>query len=142
MRAVVLILWLVAEVWLLQAAADRVGVVATALWLLLAVGIGSMVIRLQGLRTMLRAQEAVARGERPSLELIDGSLGVAAGMLLVFPGLVSDCLALPLLLPPLRHMLARYAERSLRRRYPDLREGVVIQGEYREASRPQLPPYE
>ncbi|TJY61898.1 FxsA family protein [Sinimarinibacterium sp. CAU 1509] len=139
MRAVVLILWLVAEVWLLQAAADRVGVVATALWLLIAVGIGSAVIRLQGLRTMLRAQEAVARGERPSLELIDGSLGVVAGMLLVFPGLASDCLALPLLIPPLRHMLTRYAERTLRRRYPDLREGVVIQGEYREASRPQLP---
>ncbi len=139
MRAVVLILWLVAEVWLLQAAADRVGVVATALWLLVAVGIGSAVIRLQGLRTMLRAQEAVTRGERPSLELIDGTLGVLAGMLLVFPGLVSDCLAVPLLLPPLRHILAHYAEQTLRRRYPDLREGVVIQGEYREASRPQLP---
>src|SRR3546814_13232743 len=72
-----------------------------------------MLIRTQGLRTWMQARASLDRGEMPVRELFDGLCLFAAGILLMTPGFFTDALALLLLLPPLRHLLAERLVRSM-----------------------------
>lgn len=81
-------------------------------WVTLAVVIGTAVagigvLQRQGLTMMLRTQEAVMRGEPPVGAMMDGAMTVMAGVLLIMPGLITDTLGLLLLVPPVRHFIAR-----------------------------------
>ena len=106
--------------WLLIAAVIAIPVaeiavfIKTAQWIgllaavLLAVGgalIGLMLVRAQGLRTMMRAKTLIDRGEMPVMEMFDGLCVALAGGLLILPGFLSDAVALLLLLPPVRMVL-------------------------------------
>lgn len=132
MRLLLLAVWLFAEIWLLSTITDLLGVWPVVFILLAAAAAGGRVIQRHGLRVMFQSQEAMARGELPTQAVIEGSLGVIAGLLLLVPGLLSDLIALPLLLPPLRRWLAVRGERSLLKRHPELKRPVVIEGEYRQ----------
>jgi UPF0716 protein FxsA len=71
--------------------------------------VGSSVLRYQGFGVMQRMQDAVADGRPPVEPVVDGVMLLAAGLLLITPGLIADALGLLLLIPPLRHFLARTA---------------------------------
>lgn len=66
---------------------------------------GSTLLRLQGLATLRRAQEALARNELPLREVFDGMCLVFAGALLLTPGFVTDTVGGLLFLPPARYFL-------------------------------------
>lgn len=87
----------------------RIGVLATLAWVLLAAIAGIVVMRLTGLATALQLRAALARDEPPARALFDGALVAVAGLLLLFPGFVSDAIAIVLLFPPLRAALFRLA---------------------------------
>ena len=134
----------------------RIGVLATLAWLFLAAVAGIVVIRLQGLATAMAVRAALARDELPARALFDGACVVLAGLLLLFPGFVSDGLAVLLLLPPLRALLFRLVARRLRGHVTmglrrgsggaaPRRGGMVIEGELEEVEppppqRPRNPP--
>lgn len=140
----------------------RIGVLATLAWLFLAGLAGIAVIRLQGLTTAMQVRAALERDELPGRALFDGACVVAAGLLLLFPGFVSDGLGLLLMLPPLRGLLFRFLARRLKGHVAmDLRGGaggprgtggaggIVIEGEFEEVApedrrsagtQPRLPP--
>jgi UPF0716 protein FxsA len=112
--------WLVLEIWLLILIAGAAGGWVVLLMLLAGVVCGGAVIRRAGrravrtLRQTLRAQQAgePVEGDQRG----GGGLLIAAGMLLIIPGPVSDALGLLLLLPPLRGAISRAMERALQRR--------------------------
>lgn len=115
----------------------EIGVLATLAWVLLAAMAGMAVIRLQGVATALQLQAALSRNELPARALFDGACVTIAGMLLLFPGFVSDAVAILLLLPPLRALVFRLIARRVaahvsvtRAGAPPGRRGVVIEGEY------------
>jgi UPF0716 protein FxsA len=117
----ILLLLLVAtvvEITVLVLVGHAIGVLATILLLVLASVAGSWLLRREGMRTFLAFQQAVRSGRVPQREIIDGVLLAAAGVLIVLPGFVSDVLALALLLPPVRKMMAQRlitrAERQVR----------------------------
>jgi UPF0716 protein FxsA len=64
-------------------------------------------------------QSALAAGQMPTREVVDGALILLGGALLLTPGFLSDCIGLVLLLPPtrtavkrlFRPLLARWATR-------------------------------
>lgn len=82
-------------------------------WATLAIVVGTGLLGIQVLlgqswAAMWRLQEALARGEPPVAPVVDGAFLVLAGGLLVTPGLLSDAVGLLLLVPPIRHQVARW----------------------------------
>lgn len=95
---------------------------------------GTWLLRRQGLATARKAQAALERGEVPVAEAFDGFLIVAAALLMVTPGLLTDAAGLLLLVPSLRRRFGRFAIGRLMRhaqaaRGEGRRRGPVIEGE-------------
>lgn len=65
--------------------------------------VGVTIVWHQGLGVWARIRAALAAGVVPTPDLVDGGLVLAAGVLLVLPGFISDLMGLVLLLPPVRH---------------------------------------
>ncbi|HCX66864.1 FxsA family protein [Parvibaculum sp.] len=75
--------------------------------------IGATLLRVQGLTTWRRAEEAMRRGEPPVAEMLDGVFLFIAALLMVTPGLFTDCIGFALLIPPFRRAIGRYAARRI-----------------------------
>ena len=143
----------VAEIVAFVVIGGEIGVLATLAWVFLAAVAGIVIMRLQGLATALQVRAAMAHGELPAHALLVGACVTVAGLLLLFPGFVSDALAALLLVPPLRDLMFRLLARRFaghvdvtlhgaagpasgggpgRRRGAPGRRGVIIEGEFEE----------
>ncbi|MEW9835383.1 FxsA family protein [Mesorhizobium marinum] len=86
----------------------EIGVLAT-LALVVAGGlVGALLLRAQGFGLLSRVRSEVDAGRDPGQELANGVMMLAAGLLLLLPGFVTDGLGLLLLLPPVRRMAWRF----------------------------------
>ncbi|MEW2418356.1 FxsA family membrane protein [Streptomyces sp. NPDC046866] len=151
--------WLVLEIWLLGLVADAGGALAVTALLAAGLVLGVIVIKRAGRRafrsltdTFQQAQQGrPPAGPRPGPGSGNG-MTMLAGLLLIVPGLLSDLVALLLLVPPVRAWIGRRTARTLERRmaaaqsgsfadafqqarihYPD---GKVVQGEVIREDRP------
>ncbi|MCI0363581.1 MAG: FxsA family protein [Phycisphaerales bacterium] len=84
----------------------------TAWWvpILMVIGTGiagAALARWQGWQVLERIREDARAGLMPADALIDGFLILAAGILLVTPGVLSDLVGVALLIPPLRALVKR-----------------------------------
>lgn len=70
--------------------------------------IGSWLVRREGFRVWKRFNDAVASGQVPAREIVDGVLILGAGALLLTPGFFSDIFGLLMLFPPTRIMFRTY----------------------------------
>ena len=140
MPLLLLLAWTFLETLLLLRLGRSLGGGVLLLYLLASTAAGVLVMRRHGLGALQQVRAAMSRGEMPAAAMMEGLLGLAAGMLLILPGLLSDAMALVLL--ALRHRLARQIDRRMATARPDLRRPVVLEGEYRETTRPPsaLPP--
>ena len=103
-----LILFLVvplAEIWVLIEVGSVVGAVATVGLVVLTAIVGAALMRTQGLAILFRARAAMAKGEVPALELLEGAVILIAGALLLTPGFITDAAGFACLFPPLRQRL-------------------------------------
>jgi len=122
------------EIYLLIRLAGGIGFIATLGLLLIAGSAGMAVIRHQGMSALTRVQQALARGELPAREVASSGIATLGGVLLVIPGILSDLLALPCLIPALRLRLAdrliasRFIMPGAPHRPPN---DSVIEGEFR-----------
>ena len=133
--AVAFILIPLAELAVLIAVGDWIGLVPT-LVLLLAVSVaGAWLAKREGLAAWRRFQLALTEGRMPTVEVADGAMILLAGALLLTPGFLSDVIGVLLLLPPTRalarRVAPRLAERRLRRRGG--RRAVMVDGTSRPA---------
>ncbi|MDM4771215.1 FxsA family protein [Solimonas sp. SE-A11] len=140
MPLLLLLAWTFLETLLLMRLGRSLGGGVLLLYLLGSAAAGVLVMRRHGLGALQQVRSAMSRGEMPAAAMMEGLLGLAAGMLLILPGLLSDAMALLLLV--LRRRVARQIDRRMAAARPDLRRPVVIEGEYRETTRPPtaLPP--
>ncbi|MEZ5817857.1 MAG: FxsA family protein [Hyphomicrobiaceae bacterium] len=74
--------------------------------------LGSAILTRVGFSSALKVREALARGEPPVGAMLDSAMVVVAAFLLITPGLIADAVGLALLIPPVRHAIARYALRN------------------------------
>lgn len=102
-----LLLLPVTELWFLIHIGSKIGALATIALLILASAAGMALLRIQGDYAIWKAQERLQRGDLPLETVFDGLLLAMAGLLLLIPGFLTDIAALLLLLPPVRHALAR-----------------------------------
>ena len=90
------------ELWLLIQVGTGIGALPTVGLVLFTAALGALLVRYQGLSTLIRVQTALQRGEVPALEMLQGSLLLVAGLLLLVPGFLTDAIGFLLLIPSLR----------------------------------------
>lgn len=95
----------IAELAVIVAVADSIGVVNAIGLLILVSIVGAWLAKREGLGMLTRIRAALDRGEMPSREVADGFLILFAGALMITPGFLTDCLALVLLFPPTRALV-------------------------------------
>ena len=69
--------------------------------------------RLKQIRTLRRMSQSIASGEPPIKPVIDGFFLAISGALLLTPGVITDLMGISLLIPPVRHAVARWALRRV-----------------------------
>ncbi|MFV0406558.1 MAG: FxsA family protein, partial [Propioniciclava sp.] len=98
----VLLVGVIAEVWILVFAVDRLGILATVGILVGMAVLGGVLWRRQGTKALASLAEMPADAGGAGRRVTDAALVVIAGGLLILPGFISDLLALFCLLPGTR----------------------------------------
>ncbi|MFF4340614.1 FxsA family membrane protein [Kitasatospora sp. NPDC001540] len=93
--------WLVLEIWLLTVVAGWIGWFLTLLLLVGGVFLGAAVVKRAGVRAF-RAAVELSKDPQSAQPQTGTSMTVLAGVLLMVPGFLSDLLAVTFLLPPTR----------------------------------------
>lgn len=97
------------ELYVLIAVGSVLGAFPTIILIVASAGLGSFLLRQQGLATWERLQATIARHETPAYELMEGFLILLGGALLLTPGFITDAVGLMCLLPTLRQKLITIA---------------------------------
>lgn len=101
------------EIALLIRIGQSIGLLAT-LGLLIGGGIlGGLLLRWQGTSVLRSMQSTMGTGKLPGRALADTMLIGMAALLLILPGLISDILAILLLLPPVRGLIYGFLARNM-----------------------------
>lgn len=101
------------EIGLLIKVGGMIGFWPTLGIIVLTAMLGGAIIVQNGFSSALRIQEAMLRGEAPLGPILESAMVVAAGVLLITPGLIADSVGLLLLVPPLRRLAARSFARAM-----------------------------
>jgi UPF0716 protein FxsA len=131
----------VAEIVIFVLVAHWLGVALTILLVLASSLVGAWLLRESGLRALRGLRSAGMSGRAPGAELSQGLLGLLSGLLLVVPGFLTDLAGLALLVPPVRRLAGRGAQRVAERRMSSATAGTVF-GPRRVRVRPGGPPSE
>lgn len=96
-----------AELYVLIEVGGQIGGFTTIVLCVFTAALGGLIIRWQGLQTLLQARKSMAAAQHQDLaaHAQHGLLLVAAGVLLFIPGLITDTLGFLLLVPALRAWL-------------------------------------
>ena len=110
-----------AEIYVLVSVGQAIGGLSTVLLVVITAFIGSSLLRQQGWSTMAKAQQSMAEGRTPAMEMLEGVVILVSGILLLTPGFLTDGLGLLGLMPWSRHyfinhFLEKNAERVFRSR--------------------------
>jgi len=124
--AIAFILIPLAELAVLIAVGDVIGLAPTLILLLVVSLAGAWLAKQQGLTAWRRLQLALAEGRMPTVEVADGAMILLAGALLLTPGFLTDVAGILLLLPPTRALARRLAPRVAERRLRRSGRRVVI----------------
>jgi len=104
------------ELLLLIKVGQGIGALPTVALVVCTALTGAFIISRQSLTVVSRTLEALSEGRAPLGPVVDGLFLLVAGALLLTPGLITDVVALALLVPPLRRLIARTAMRWALRR--------------------------
>lgn len=104
------------ELYVIIQVGQALGALNTIGLLVLISVVGAWLVKREGLGVLRKAQARVQAGVVPGSELVEGVLILFAGALLLTPGFVTDCVAVLLLVPPVRAAVRTTAFRQLRRR--------------------------
>jgi UPF0716 protein FxsA len=97
----------VIDVLLLVPLAGEIGLPATVLVVVVTGLVGMLLVRAEGRATLRRIAGELQRGQLPADALIDGGLLIAAGALLLTPGIVTDAIGFLVTVPLTRPIFRR-----------------------------------
>ena len=87
------------EIYVLVSVGESIGGFSTVLLVVITALIGSTLLKQQGWSTMAKAQNAMANGQTPAFEMMEGVVILVSGVLLLTPGFLTDILGLLGLMP-------------------------------------------
>jgi UPF0716 protein FxsA len=89
------------------AVGSRIGILPTIGLVLVSALCGALLLRAQGLATLARLRSELDAGRMPGKELADAIMILAAAILLMTPGFVTDALGFSLMVPAVRTAIFR-----------------------------------
>ena len=98
----------VIEIYLLITVGGHIGALWTVLLVVTTAVIGVNLLRYQGFSTLRRAQQNMAKGAMPAMEMMEGLFLAVGGALLITPGFLTDSIGFLCLLPFTRRAIIRY----------------------------------
>jgi len=121
-----------AELYVLIEVGAGIGGLATIALCLLTAAIGGILVRIQGLQTLLKARELMNRGEAPAEQMMHGIMIAFSGVLLFLPGFITDAIGFLLLIPPFRNMIGNWViSKQMHRQSKVIIEAEVIDPSHR-----------
>ena len=87
------------EIYVLVSVGESIGGLSTVLLVVVTALIGSTLLKQQGWSTMAKAQNAMANGQTPAFEMLEGVVILISGILLLTPGFITDTVGLLGLMP-------------------------------------------
>jgi UPF0716 protein FxsA len=87
------------EIYVIVSVGESIGGFSTILLVIITALIGSMLLKQQGWSTMAKAQNAMANGQTPAFEMLEGVVILISGVLLLTPGFITDTVGLLGLMP-------------------------------------------
>ena len=87
------------EIYVLVSVGESIGGLSTVLLVVITALIGSILLKQQGWSTMAKAQSAMANGQTPAFEMLEGVVILISGVLLLTPGFITDTIGLLGLMP-------------------------------------------
>lgn len=131
LRALIVLLLLIPllDLMVLVAIGTEIGLVATTALVVLTALVGILLTRFAGRRNLARIEASIHAGDVPTDHVLDGALILAAGLLLLTPGLVTDAVALAVLFGPTRTPIRTALKRWVIVPYLDARSGGFVTGE-------------
>ncbi|HKI60000.1 MAG TPA: FxsA family protein [Mariprofundaceae bacterium] len=119
-----------AELYLLIEVGSGIGGFSTIALCLLTAAIGGMLVRLQGMQTLLQAKKLMDEGQPPAEQMLHGIMIASSGIMLFLPGFITDVIGFILLIPPFRNLLGRWLVGSMviqqRRKNETIIEAEVV----------------
>lgn len=135
MPAILILLLPLAEIATFIFVGREIGILPTLALVIASSVIGAIILRDAGTLALSRLQQ---QRENPEAILREGGVKIAAGLLLLVPGFLTDLLALALLIPRMRSPIASrtvsFAEVARRRRQRKP-EPHIVEGEFRRLDR-------
>ncbi len=114
----------------------EIGGLSTVLLTIVTAVVGLFIVRVQGFLTLQRAQQSMAQGEMPAIEMFEGVFLFIGGVCLFIPGFLTDTLGFLCLIPPLRRgMIFLFLRQSFVQAQTKQRDDLyqqhrIIEGEY------------
>jgi UPF0716 protein FxsA len=101
------------ELYILIKIGSYLGAFRTIALIIISAVLGLLLARFEGLRTLHQIRQSLSQGIVPAEEMLDSVLIFAGGVLFVIPGVLTDIIAIMLLIPFTRTAFKRW----LRRRF-------------------------
>lgn len=94
---------------------SQIGVLPTLLLIIGTSIIGGIIVKKVGAKSITSIKQSIAQGEAPGAAMVEGVLVMAGAILLLFPGFISDILAILLIVPVTRKLFLPIIFSSLRK---------------------------
>jgi UPF0716 protein FxsA len=106
----------VLELYLLIKIGGMIGALNTVLIILVTAIVGASLTKSQGLMVLSQIQQALNEGRLPANELLHGLIILLGGVALLTPGFITDFIGLSMLIPHIRNIYIKFAERMIKKR--------------------------
>jgi UPF0716 protein FxsA len=100
------------ELYVIVQVGQNIGLFPTIALLIAVSAVGTTLIKREGIKVYREFVAAIQRGEEPAEQLVHGVCLLAAGVLMLAPGFMSDVVAILLLVPPTRVLIAKLVLRK------------------------------
>lgn len=95
------------ELYVIVHVGQNIGLLPTIALLIAISAVGTSLIKREGIKVYREFVAAIQRGEEPAEQLVHGVCLLAAGVLMLAPGFISDIVSILLLVPPTRKLIAK-----------------------------------
>ena len=96
------------ELYFIIVVGGAIGAFWTVILVLLTAVLGVNLLRIQGMSTLSRAQQNMAQGQFPAMEMMEGVALAVAGVLLITPGFITDSIGFLCLIPASRQAIIKF----------------------------------
>ena len=96
------------ELYFIIVVGEAIGAFWTVMLVILTALVGVSLLRIQGMSTLMRAQQNMSHGQIPAMEMMEGIALAVAGVLLITPGFITDTIGFLCLFPLSRQAIIRY----------------------------------